>query len=89
MTSKYGFNDGETTEERDYQARDNLCTLLNAREEMKAAGVRAIPFDRPGVQYGCADHCFRIRPISRMRRWNSSGTMVRSRQSTAGRSGSR
>jgi len=51
--SKWGCNDGAMTDARDYEARDKLCEMLNAREEMKAAGVRAIPFDRPGVHNGC------------------------------------
>ena len=53
FTSKWGFNDGEMTEERDYKARDKLCELLNAREDVREKGIRVIPFDRPGVHNGC------------------------------------
>ena len=53
FTDKWGFQDGETTEGRDYRARNQICKLLNPREDMRAAGVRAIPFDRPGVHNGC------------------------------------
>lgn len=51
--SKYGFNEGAATEARDWRVRDILCGLLNARAEMKTAGVRAIAYDRAGMHNAC------------------------------------
>lgn len=53
FTSKYGFHEGADLEDVDWRARDILVGLLNERTEMKAAGVRAIPYDRPGLHNGC------------------------------------
>jgi len=53
FTSKWGFSDGEMTEERDFQGRDKLCELLNAREDVQENGIRVIPFDRPGLHNAC------------------------------------
>ena len=49
FTSKYGFDDGGSTEPRDYQARDAICRGLNKlmRDHV------AIPFDRPGMHNPC------------------------------------
>ncbi len=53
FTSKYGFNDGASTEERDWRVRDILVRMLNERQEMTDAGVRAEAYDRPGLHNGC------------------------------------
>lgn len=51
FTSKYGFCDGETVEERDFQARKRLVRLLNALPAFKE--LRAIEYDRPGMHNPC------------------------------------
>lgn len=51
FTSKYGFDDGETIEERDFRARKRLVGMLNKLPEMK--GFRALEFDRVGVHNPC------------------------------------
>ena len=53
FAEKFGFNDGDGTEGRDYRARDILVGLLNEQPEMKTAKVRAVAYDRPGVHNGC------------------------------------
>jgi len=78
--SKWGFNDGAMTDARDYEARDKLCEMLNAREEMKAAGVRAIPFDRPGVHNGCMIIVLPDTLVSRTKSWRRSGATIRSEE---------
>ena len=51
FTSKYGFSDGETVENRDFRARKHLVRMLNKLPAMK--GLRAIEYDRPGVHNPC------------------------------------
>lgn len=53
FTDKYGFGDGGMLEQRDFTARDNLVRSLNEQPEMKAASIRALPFDRDGVHNSC------------------------------------
>ena len=53
FTEKFGFGDGASTEDRDFRARDILIRTLNQQPEMKAAGVRTVAYDRPGVHNGC------------------------------------
>ena len=49
FTSKYGFTDGETLEERDFLAREYLIKSLNKVLKNQVA----VPFDRPGVHNAC------------------------------------
>jgi len=51
FTSKYGFNDGDSVEERDFKARQHLVKLLNALPEFK--DIRAIEYDRGGAHNSC------------------------------------
>ena len=51
FTSKYGFDDGETVEDRDFRARKRLVAMLNKLPGMK--GLRALEYDRPGVHNPC------------------------------------
>lgn len=53
FTDKYGFGDGDQLEGRDFVARKALVRLLNGQPEMKAANLRAIEFDRPGLHNSC------------------------------------
>jgi len=53
FTSKYGFSDGETVENRDFRARKRLVRMLNRLPAMKDAQLRAIEYDRPGVHNPC------------------------------------
>lgn len=53
FSDKYGFGDGAMLEGRDWRARDKLCELLNDRAKIKEAGIRVVPFDRPGVHNAC------------------------------------
>lgn len=53
FTSKWGFGDGDALEGRDFRTRDILVRLLNKRPEIKAARIRAIPYDRPGLHNAC------------------------------------
>jgi hypothetical protein len=53
FSDKYGFDDGEVTEDRDYAARDYLIRMLNASESFKGEGIRAVAFDRPGMHNSC------------------------------------
>lgn len=53
FTDKYGFKDGASIEARDWRARDSLVERLNEQPEMAAEGVRAVPYDRPGVHNPC------------------------------------
>ena len=50
FTDKYGFSDGEGVEQRDFEARARLVEMLNHHEAMKAAGLHALEYDRPGLQ---------------------------------------
>lgn len=45
FTSKFGFGDGATAEQRDFWARDALVDMLNKRWP----AMRAEGYDRPGV----------------------------------------
>lgn len=49
FTDKFGFHDGESTEPRDFQARDAICRGLNKLLNE----VIAIPFDRAGMHNSC------------------------------------
>jgi hypothetical protein len=53
FTSKYGFNDGAAIDGRDYEAREVLIQLINARQECRDAGITAVAFDRPGLHNPC------------------------------------
>jgi hypothetical protein len=53
FTSKYGFSDGASVEPRDFEARAKLVDMLNDREAMKTAGLRALEYDRPGLHNPC------------------------------------
>ena len=53
FTGKYGFNDGEATEGRDYRVRTEICKRLNELPEMQQMKIRAVEFDRPGMHNGC------------------------------------
>jgi hypothetical protein len=53
FTSKWGFQEGAQLEARDWEAREILIALLNERAEVKAAKIRAVPWDRPGVHNPC------------------------------------
>ena len=51
FTSKYGFSDGETVEQRDLQARKRLVRQLNQLPEFKE--LRSVEYDRRGVHNPC------------------------------------
>lgn len=53
FTDKFGFSDGASSEERDFRARDILCSMLNDREETKAHQITFVPWDRPGMHNAC------------------------------------
>ena len=53
FTDKYGFGDGERVEQRDFEARASLVEMLNDHEAMKAAGLHALEYDRPGLHNPC------------------------------------
>ncbi len=53
FTEKWGFNDGESIEQRDFDAREILISKLNGLPEFKASNVRAVAYDRPGVHNPC------------------------------------
>lgn len=53
FTDKYGFRDGANVEPRDFEARSSLVELLNDHAAMKAAGLRAFEYDRPGLHNPC------------------------------------
>ena len=53
FTDKYGFSDGEGVERRDFEARAKLVEMLNDHEVMKAAGLHALEYDRPGLHNPC------------------------------------
>jgi hypothetical protein len=53
FTSKYGFCDGATVERRDFTARLRLVGMLNDHHAMKAAGLHALAYDRPGFHNPC------------------------------------
>ena len=49
FTSKWGFDEGELCERRDYRARDKLVELLNANPVFMELRVTAVPYNRPGM----------------------------------------
>ncbi len=53
FTEKWGFNDGGSVEQRDFDAREILIAKLNSLAEFKANNIRAVAFDRPGVHNPC------------------------------------
>ena len=53
FTDKYGFRDGATVEPRDFEARLTLVEVLNDHAAMKAAGLQALEYDRPGLHNPC------------------------------------
>jgi hypothetical protein len=53
FTDKYGFRDGATVEPRDFEARSTLVEVLNDHAAMKAAGLQAFEYDRPGLHNPC------------------------------------
>jgi len=53
FTDKYGFRDGASVERRDFQARSSLVEVLNDHAAMKAAGLQALEYDRPGLHNPC------------------------------------
>lgn len=53
FTDKYGFGEGNQLEDRDFDARNILVRLLNEQPEVKAAGIRALAYNRPGVHNVC------------------------------------
>ena len=53
FTDKYGFRDGASVEPRDFDARSTLVEVLNDHAAMKAAGLQALEYDRPGLHNPC------------------------------------
>jgi len=53
FTDKYGFRDGASVEPRDFEARSTLVEVLNDHGAMKAAGLQALEYDRPGLHNPC------------------------------------
>src|SRR6266478_9550208 len=53
FTDKYGLRDGASVERRDFQARSSLVEVLNDHAAMKAAGLQALEYDRPGLHNPC------------------------------------
>ena len=53
LTHKYGFCDGASVESRDFEARSTLVEVLNDHRAMKAAGLQALEYDRPGFHNPC------------------------------------
>ena len=53
FTHKYGFCDGASVESRDFEARSTLVESLNDHRTMKAAGLQALEYDRPGFHNPC------------------------------------
>jgi len=53
FTDKYGFSDGASVEQRDFEARARLVEMLNDHDVMKSAGFRALEYDRPGLHNPC------------------------------------
>ena len=53
FTDKDGFSDGEGVDQRDFEARARLVEKLNDHEAMKAAGLHALEYDRPGLHNPC------------------------------------
>jgi hypothetical protein len=53
FTDKYGFRDGASVEPRDFEARSTLVAVINDHAAMKAAGLQALEYDRPGLHNPC------------------------------------
>jgi hypothetical protein len=53
FTSKWGFNEGASTEDHDYEARALIVAELNEMTGVKAAKIRTVEFDRPGFHNSC------------------------------------
>lgn len=53
FTDKWGFSDGNSVEQRDFDARATIISKLNGLPEFKASNVRAVAYDRPGVHNPC------------------------------------
>ncbi len=53
FTDKWGFSDGNSVEQRDFDARAIIISKLNDLPEFKASNVRAVAYDRPGVHNPC------------------------------------
>jgi len=53
FSSKWGFNDGASSEHRDFLARDKIVEKLNALPEFTAGKVTAVAYDRPGCHNSC------------------------------------
>lgn len=53
FTDKYGFRDGASVESRDFEARSMVVEMLNDHAAMKAAGLQAFEYDRPGLHNPC------------------------------------
>ncbi len=53
FTDKYGFSDGASVEQSDFEARARLVERLNDHEVMKSAGLRALEYDRPALHNPC------------------------------------
>ena len=53
FTDMYGFCDGASVEARDFEARSTLVEVLNDHAAMKAAGLQAFEYDRPGLHNPC------------------------------------
>lgn len=53
LTSKWGFNEGASAESRDYEARSLIVAELNEMTGVKAAKIRMVEYDRPGLHNSC------------------------------------
>ncbi len=53
FTSKWGFNEGASAESRDYEARASTVAELNEMPGVKAAKIRMVEYDRPGLHNSC------------------------------------
>lgn len=53
MTSKFGFNDGESVPEGVEIYRDLYVRTINRIAELIGADQRAVPYNRPGVHNWC------------------------------------
>ena len=53
FTSKFGFNEGSTLEEQDFEARSALVEMLNEHPAMRSSQLRAVEYDRPGMHNPC------------------------------------
>lgn len=53
FTSKWGFEEGATLEDRDFEARSRLVQSLNDEPAIQKAELRAVAYDRPGLHNCC------------------------------------